>query len=226
MWITRFLTSSIGKKWIMSLTGLFLILFLVIHLIGNLAIFAGDAGQSFNIYADFMVNNPLIKVVGISLYAFIVIHAVQGVLLWMTNKKAKGQGYEKKDTKGSWASKNMALLGILILAFLFIHMGDFWWKMKFGGAGATSLVDYGSGDINNLYERIIISFQKPWIVVAYVLGLLGLSFHLWHGFQSAFQTLGLNHKKYTPIIGGLGKAYSILVPLAFASMPIYIFFFH
>ncbi len=225
MWITRFLTSSIGKKWVMSLTGLFLIVFLLVHLSGNLSIFYPDAGKTFNIYADFMANNPIIGTIGFGLYAMILIHAIQGVLLSLKNKKAKGQAYAKRDTQGSWASKNMALLGILILAFLFIHMGDFWWKVKWAADSPIVAVDYGNGEIGNLYERVVISFSKPWIVISYIVGLIGLAFHLWHGFESAFQTLGLNHKKYTPLISGLGKLYSILIPLGYATMPLYILFF-
>ncbi len=224
MWITRFLTSSIGQKWVMSLTGLFLITFLIVHLLGNLAIFAGDNGQAFNVYADFMVHNPLIKAVSFGLYAFILIHAIQGILIAIQNRKAGGKAYAKKDTQGSWASKNMALLGILVLAFLFIHMGDFWFKAKFGGDNAIAAVNYGNGDIKDLYSQVAISFSKLWIVIAYLIGLLALAFHLLHGFQSAFQTLGLNHSKYNPIIRGIGIAYGILVPLGFAALPVYVYF--
>lgn len=223
MWITRFLTSSIGQKLIMSLTGLFLIIFLLVHLLGNLAILTDDGGQSFNVYADFMIHNPLIKTVSYSLYAFILIHAVQGVMIALKNKRAKGQNYKKKNTSGSWASQNMALLGILVLAFLFLHMGDFWLKAKFGAGGGVSMIDYGDGSIKDLYKRVTISFANPLIVIGYLVGLLALAFHLWHGFASAFQTLGLNHKKYTPLISAIGKIYSVLVPLGFAVLPIYIY---
>jgi len=207
----------------MALTGLFLITFLIVHLAGNLAILAGDGGQAFNVYADFMVHNPLIKTVSFGLYAFIIIHAIQGILIALKNRKANGKAYAKKDTKGSWASKNMALLGILVLAFLFIHMGDFWFKAKFGGEGAIAAVDYGNGNIKDLYSRVVISFDQLWIVIAYLIGLLALAFHLLHGFQSAFQTLGLNHHKYNPLIRGIGIAYGILVPLGYAVLPVYVY---
>ena len=143
------------------------------------------------------------------------------------NKAAKGgkylvNSYENK----TWASSNMALLGILIFAFLCIHMGDFWFKMKFTNQLDT-VSDYAGFEsiaIKDLYGRVTLAYKQWWIVLIYLLGLLALSFHLLHGFASAFQTLGINHKKYTPMIKGLGVAYSILVPLLFAIIPLYIYF--
>jgi succinate dehydrogenase / fumarate reductase cytochrome b subunit len=118
----------------------------------------------------------------------------------------------------------MFILGLLILAFLLLHMGDFWVKMKWG---QLPTVQYAGMDheIYNLYWRVNIAFQQPWIVIVYLLGVLALAFHLWHGFQSAFQTLGINHNKYTPLIHGIGKAYSIIIPLGFAILPVYYYFF-
>jgi len=225
-WITTFFSSSIGRKLIMSLTGLFLILFLVIHLIGNLQLIKNDGGEAFNTYAAFMVGNPLIKTVSIGLYFFIILHAILGLFIWKQNKDAKGSGYAVQNSqKTSWASKNMALLGTLILAFLFIHMGDFWYKMKF--TDQLPLVNYEGLDepVRDLYSRVSFAFSELWIVIVYVIGMLVLSFHLWHGFQSAFQTIGWNHKKYTPIIKGLGKIYSIAIPFGFIIIPIYHYFF-
>src|SRR4030095_2392173 len=140
-WITRFLTSSIGQKLIMSLTGIFLILFLIVHLVGNLQLLADDGGESFNIYAAFMSENPFIRVISIGFYAFIFLHSIQGIALALTNKKAKGSNYAKGKPEGaSWAAKNMALLGILVFAFLCLHMGDFWVKMRF--TDQLALVNY------------------------------------------------------------------------------------
>jgi succinate dehydrogenase / fumarate reductase, cytochrome b subunit len=225
-WITNFFGSSIGRKLLMSLTGLFLILFLVIHLIGNLQLLANDGGESFNVYAKFMTSNPLIKTVSYGLYFFILLHSVVGLMLWWNNRQAKGQTYavSNKNPKVSWASKNMALLGTFILAFICIHMGDFWFKMKSGVLG-TQTYDATQGPIADLYGRVAEAYTNPVIIAFYVLGMFVLSFHLWHGFQSAFQTLGINHKKYTPLIQGLGKAYAILIPLAFAIIPLYFYFF-
>lgn len=218
-WITHFLTSSIGKKLIMSLTGLFLILFLVIHLIGNLQLLFPDNGQTFNLYAHTMTTNPFIKTVSWGLYFFILLHAVQGLLLAIKNKKSKGKKYAvNTNQNASWASKNMALLGILILAFILIHMGDFWFAMKY--TDTLQMVTYDGIQVKDLHAKVMITFSQPIFVIGYIVGMIAMAFHLWHGFQSAFQTLGLNHKKYTPIIRGIGKFYAIVIPTAFAIIPI------
>ena len=224
-WLINFLTSSIGRKLIMSLTGLFLIVFLVVHLIGNLQLLANDGGESFNAYAYFMTHNPLIKTVSYGLYFFILLHAFLGLIIWSKNKAAKGSTYAvRSNAKASWASKNMALLGTLVLAFIFIHMGDFWFKMKFTDQLAMVSVSGLDYQVKDLYAQVAHTFSNPLMVAAYLVGLLTLAFHLWHGFQSAFQTLGLNHKKYTPLIKTVGKVYSVLIPLLYAVIPLYYFF--
>jgi succinate dehydrogenase / fumarate reductase, cytochrome b subunit len=226
-WLTHYLTSSIGRKLTMSLTGLFLILFLIVHLVGNLQLLKGDEGEAFNKYSYFMTHNPLIKTISYGLYFFIIVHTIQGLALYFANRKAKGQTYAVKTTPPgvSWASSNMALLGTLILFFLIIHMGDFWAKMKMHELSMQTYPNFAEGEpIANLYERVAEAFRNPIIVVSYVIGQLVLFFHLSHGFQSAFQTLGINHQKYTPFIKGLGKGYAIIVSLGFALIPIIYFF--
>ena len=222
-WLVTFFGSGIGKKLLMSLTGLFLILFLVVHLIGNLQLLNDDQGMSFNVYARFMTTNPLIKTIGYGNYFFILLHAFVGISLALYNRRAKGQKYAVSNPMNtSWASKNMAILGTLILAFILIHMGDFWLKMKLG---QLPMVTYPGieGEMKDLYFRVAEAFKNPLLVGAYVLGMIVLAFHLFHGFQSAFQTLGINHKKYTPAIKSIGIGYSILIPLGFAIIPIYHF---
>lgn len=217
-WIIEFFTSSIGRKLIMSLTGLFLILFLIVHLVGNLQLLKGDEGMAFNQYAYFMTSNPLIKTISYGLYFFIILHTIVGLYLWNKNRKSKGiKNAVSTGANSTWASKNMALLGTLIFAFLLIHMGDFWLKMKLN---QTPMVTYDGQSYKDLYALVVITFEKPLFVIAYIIGMVVLAFHLWHGFQSAFQTLGLNHKKYTPIIQALGKIYAIVVPLGFVIIPI------
>jgi succinate dehydrogenase / fumarate reductase cytochrome b subunit len=222
-WLMTFFGSSIGKKLLMSLTGLFLILFLLVHLAGNLQLLKDDGGMSFNVYAKLMTTNPLIKVIAYGNYFFIILHVFVGISLALYNRSAKGQKYAVSNSnKTSWASKNMALLGTLILAFILIHMGDFWLKMKMG---QLPMVTYPGveGEIKDLYFRVSEAFKEPLLVGAYVVGMIVLAFHLHHGFQSAFQTLGINHKKYTPIIKTIGVAYAILIPLGFAIIPIWHF---
>ncbi len=228
-WFIQFLTSSIGRKLIMSLTGLFLILFLPVHLVGNLQLLMNDGGEAFNVYADMMGHNAFIQFTAKGLYFFILLHAVQGVIIYMKNKNASGQKYAKStNANATWASKNMIWLGLLLLIFIFIHMGDFWFAMKFQEWDQAELgremiaynIEGQSVELKNLYAKVNYSFTNPLIVGVYVLSMVGLMFHLLHGFASAFQTLGLNHKKYTPAIELLGKLYSIIIPLAFAIIPI------
>ena len=226
-WITNFLTSSIGRKLIMSLTGLFLIQFLLVHLVGNLQLLIDDNGEAFNIYANFMTTNPVIKTVSYLLYAGILLHAIQGLLLWKQNSGSRSTRYAvSKNPNVGFSSKYMGWLGTIILVFLILHLWQFWLKMKMG---VVADITIGSGanayDVKNLYGLVAEAFSNPIYVVAYVIGMFVIGLHLWHGFQSSFQTLGLNHKKYTPLIKGLGMVYSILVPLGFAIIPIYYYFF-
>jgi len=224
-WLTNFFTSSIGRKLIMSLTGLFLISFLLVHLLGNLQLLANDGGEAFNAYAYFMTTNPLIKTISYGLYFFILLHAILGFIIWSKNKAAKGGKYAvRSNANVTWASRNMALLGTLILAFIFLHMGDFWFKMKFTDQLAMVNVAGVDAPVKDLYAQVAHTFANPYMVAAYIVGLLALAYHLWHGFQSAFQTLGINHKKYTPIIHAIGKIFSVVVPLAYAIIPLYYFF--
>jgi succinate dehydrogenase / fumarate reductase cytochrome b subunit len=224
-WLKRFFTSSLGKKLVMSLTGIFLILFLLVHLTGNLQLLADDGGKSFNIYARFMSQNPFIRVISIGLYLFIILHSIQGIVLWAQNRKAKGMTYKGGNpNSASWASKNMALLGILLFAFLCLHMGDFWWKMRM--TDSLAMVTYPGQDeaVEDIYSRVNVAFQQWWLVLIYLLGVAALGFHLAHGFQSAFQTLGWNHRKYTPAIKALGWILAIGLPIGFALLPLYHYF--
>jgi succinate dehydrogenase / fumarate reductase cytochrome b subunit len=224
-WFSNFLTSSIGRKLLMSLTGIFLILFLLVHLVGNLLLLAGDGGESFNLYAYFMTHNPLIKTVSYGLYFFILLHTVQGILLWTKNRAARGpRGYAVKVTRtvetSAFASKNMAWLGIIIFLFILMHMYQFWLQMKMD---ALPYQTYDGQDVKDLYYIVSLTYENPVFVIIYVVSMVVIAIHLWHGFQSAFQTLGLNHKKYTPLIRTVGKLYAILVPLGFALIPILMF---
>ncbi len=220
MWVLNFLTSSLGKKLIMSLTGLFLIVFLLVHLVGNLQLLISDGGVTFNIYAHFMVTNPVIKTLSYGLYTFILLHIVQGIVIWLSNKGAKQSKYAVPSKNTSWASKNMANLGIIITVFLFIHLWQFWLKNKLG---VIPPVIIEGQEYKDFYVIVNNAYQNIFYVVFYVLSMVVIGLHLSHGFQSAFQTLGLNHKKYTPIIKGLGTGYSILVPLLFAIIPIWLY---
>jgi len=224
-WIIEFLTSSIGKKLIMSLTGLFLISFLIIHLLGNLQLLIPDDGKAFNIYAHFMSTNPMIKVISIGLYSGILLHAIQGILIALQNRKTKGSKYAVNTyANGTWMSKNMALLGTFILFFLCVHMGDFWFKVKF--TDSLPMLTYPEIDyeVKDVYTRVEAAFNNIWLVIIYLIGLVALALHLMHGFQSAFTSLGLQHKKYTPIIKITGILFSVGIASLYALLPLYMFF--
>ena len=227
-WFTNFISSSIGQKLIMSLTGLFLVTFLVVHLIGNLQLLINDEGQTFNLYGEFMTTNPLIKTVSYGLYAFILLHAFQGWWLWKRNRDARGNSrYAVNATRAASTNagmaKNMAILGTIIFVFLIIHMGQFWFKMKIGD---LPMVTYDGVEVSNLYAPVKAAFTNIWFVLFYVFSMVIIGMHLKHGFQSAFQTLGLNHPKYNGLISTVGTLYSILVPLGFAIIPIVFYVNH
>jgi len=211
--------SSLAKKYWMSLTGLFLILFLVVHLAGNLQLIFGDQ-QAFNEYTEFMVTFPLIKITSYLLYASILLHVIDGFLLARQNRAARPVKYAKNNASAnsSWASRSMALLGTITLIFLIIHMKSFWFEMKFG----TMPVD--ENGLKDMWTITVSAFQQWWYTAFYVLAMIFLGFHLSHGFQSAFQTLGINHPKYTPAIKMIGAIYSIIIPALFAIIPIYVYF--
>jgi succinate dehydrogenase / fumarate reductase cytochrome b subunit len=303
---SAFLKSSIAKKYWMALTGLFLCLFLVGHLLGNLQLLAGrttEAALQFNKYALFMTSNPAVKVLSYLTYISILFHAIDGIALAIQNKKARPVNYAYKNdsVSSSFSSRNMAVLGTLVLVFIATHMVNFWAKMHFdkkmplqtisaenmgqkidfyistnnGLAGndpflgkfiPATAVDgkYYFVEGNSIYlnrefkdvndgnkvkkekikiaegykdlHKITIEFFKSQgklfgaipnegllFTIFYVFSMAVLGFHLWHGFQSAFQSLGINNR-FTPAIQLFGKAFSVLVPLLFAIIPVYIHF--
>ena len=209
----------------MSLTGLFLMLFLVIHLLGNLQLLADDGGEAFNTYAFFMTHNPLIKFISYSLYAFILWHAVQGIRLWQSNKVARGTArYAVSHSRPEErSSRNMAWLGIVILVFIVLHMYQFWLQMKLGKLPPVEVEAY-SHPVQDLYKPVAEAFTNLGYVIFYVVSMVVIGFHLWHGFWSSFQTLGLNHRRYTPLIKAVGYIYSIGVPAGFALIPLWMYF--
>ena len=221
-WVSNFLTSSIGKKLIMSLTGIFLILFITVHLAGNLQLLIPDDGVAFNLYAKMMTSNPVIQTIAYGNYFFILLHSIQGIFLWRQNSAARNSKYavkkvSAKSTSG-FASTNMGWLGTVIFIFILIHLYQFWLQMKLD---TVPYVTIDGEQIKNLYVIVTAAFTNPLYSIFYIVSMIVLAVHLWHGFQSSFQTLGLNHKKYTPFIQGLGKVYAVVVPLGFAIIPLY-----
>lgn len=218
-WVTKTLSSTLGRKLLMALTGLFLILFLVVHLIGNLQLLFPDNGESFNLYAHSMANNPLIRIVSIGNFAFIIIHVIYSILLTKLNKKSRPIGYAESaaSTNSTWSSRNMGILGTVILIFLLVHLKGFYYEIKFG---EMPLIDYAGETYKNVFAIVAAAYSNVLYVAFYVICMGFLAFHLSHGFASAFQTLGLNHVKYSPLIQKVGIGFSIIVPLLFALIPI------
>ncbi len=211
-------TSSIGKKFTMALTGLFLIIFLIVHAGVNASVFLNDNGATFNTIARFMSHNWILRFLEVGLFVGLILHMVQGLMLWAQNRAARPVAYHtnKPQMNSTWYSRSMGILGTLLLLFLIMHISHF-----FVG---TKVALYGGDQPHNLYEEMKLVFGEWYIVVLYMIGLIALFWHLLHGFQSAFQTFGLNHKKYSPIIKTAGAAYSIIICVLFALMPLAFYF--
>lgn len=211
----RFFGSSVTKKLVMALAGLFLITFLIVHLTINLFLLSDDP-DPFNKAAHFMASNPLIKIFEVVLMGGFLIHIIWGVILQIQNWMARPKRYKVTyPSQTSFFSKYMIYLGIIILIFLFLHFLNFYF-VKLG------LVE---GDHENFYGMVYDLFKIPVYLVIYLVSFIILAFHLHHGFQSAFQTLGLSHKKYTPVIKAIGLIYSLVVPAGFSLIAIIIYFF-
>ena len=222
-------TSSIGKKFIMALTGIFLIVFLIVHCSINSMIFFNDGGETFNHWGHFMGSNLLIRTAEVGLFIFLLMHIIQGLTLWSQNRKARPVRYAvvTSSSNSRWYSKSMGLLGSLILIFLVLHLYHFWTPSRFGGMAGIKPLDevnldvYNNEAVHNLYAEMKLVFENNLLIVlVYILGVISLCWHLLHGFQSAFQTFGVNHKRYTPIIKGAGVVYSVVICLMFALMPL------
>jgi succinate dehydrogenase / fumarate reductase cytochrome b subunit len=212
-------TSSVGKKLVMGFTGIFLVLFLIVHVGLNACIWAMDNGAMFNKAAHFMGANVVPRILEIGLFAGFFLHIIQGYLLELQNRKARGTAYAVSyGNKGSkWYSRSMALLGTLLLLFLILHIKHFWVPSRITGLEPV-MID--GKEYHNLYGEMLVVFENPVIVVVYVIGCISLAYHLAHGFQSAFRTIGINNPKYTTLLESVGYGFSIIVPLAFAMMPI------
>jgi len=222
MWKQLF-TSSIGKKITMALTGIFLIVFLVVHCYVNANVFFSNGEENFNRAAHFMGSNILIRIMEIGLFAGFILHIAQGYMLTIGNQGKRSSKYAVTagNKTSTWYSRSMALLGTLILLFLIIHLVHFWVPSRFGG---LTDVTYDGHIYHNLYGKMKDIFSQEWVLVVYLLGCFSLAWHLLHGFQSAFQTMGWNHKKYSSLIQSMGVGFSVIVPLVFALMPLFLYF--
>lgn len=213
-WKQRF-TSSVGKKLVMAFTGLFLILFLIVHMYLNAQIFLPDGKEKFLAGAHFMGTNPLTRILEIGLVLGFALHIIQGLMLWAQNNKKRSAGryaVNAGNATSKWYSRSMGLLGTLVLLFLIMHTAHFWIPNRAN--------QFMTGEEIDLYDKMALVFENPIVVALYVLGCASLCFHLVHGFYSAFQTLGMGTSRYKQMISNVGIAFSIIVCLVFALMPI------
>ena len=216
--------SSLGKKYLMGLTGLFLISFLVVHCFINAMVFFDASGSLFNEYAHFMGTNILIRIAEVGLFAGLLLHIVDGLTLYFQNRAARPQkyAYTVHAESVSWYSRSMAILGTLLLIFLIMHLYHFWLKSRFLGLPE---VDHPQFKVKmlDLYSEMKVVFSYLPAVIIYVLAQFALGYHLLHGFWSAFQSLGLNHTKYNKAIHTAGTVFAVAIPFIFALMPIVIY---
>jgi succinate dehydrogenase / fumarate reductase cytochrome b subunit len=200
----------------MSLTGLFLCIFLLEHVIGNLLILKNDAGSSYDAFSEFMAGNPIIRTIELVLFGSLFLHAFSGISVWLKNRRARPIKYEayKLGETTQLASRIMMTSAIFVVLFLVVHLNAFFIKMRFGG-------EHVSG-----YQLVREEFSHTWFSLFYLFSFILIAFHLYHGFQSAFQTLGLKTKKYSGIIEAIAVLFWLVIPLGFAVIPVYFLFFH
>lgn len=250
------LKSSLAKKYWMAATGLFLCLFLVGHLAGNIQLLVGgyEGRLAFNEYSVFMTTNIAVIILSYLTYFSIIFHALDGLVISINNRKARPQSYvyNKPSRNSIWSSRNMGFLGTLILAFIIFHMWDFWYRYKFGSLphmtsqDGTAFVlkngeEVANGTVENgmvlnaagkamgpvmkdLHTAVVEAFQQPWVVILYVIGMIALALHLYHGVQAAFQSLGLKTPVTRRPIYIFGKIFAIVISIGFAIIPVYVYF--
>lgn len=214
----NYFTSSVGKKQIMALTGAGLVGFTLTHLLGNLLILVGP--DAFNKYAYTLTSNPLIYVAEAGLLGMFLLHILLAIVLRLQNMGARPKGYYVKNRTGrgeTIASATMPYTGVILLIFVIIHLLNF----KFGSEYLTTV---GGVEMRDLYRTVVEYFANPLYVAWYVFAMIAFGLHTSHGFQSMFQSWGLNHPKYTPTIQALSLAYGIFVAAGFSSLAIFCHF--
>ena len=219
--LSRFFSSSVGTKLLIGITGLLLVAYMVLHLVGNVLIFLGR--DIFNEYSHFLISNPLIIPIEIALLLVFVLHIVKAIMMWRANKAARPVGYEKKERAGrtsrkGLASSTMIASGLLLLLFVIVHVKQF----KFG----TFYLALGSDSVRDLYRTEIEVFRNPLWVAFYVIGTSIVGLHIRHGFASAMQSLGIDHPRYTRHLTTLSLVFAILIGGGLALIPIWVYFTH
>lgn len=219
--LSRVFSSSVGTKLLIGLTGLALFAYMVLHLVGNAIVFFGP--EAFNEYSHLLISNPLIVPIEIGLLLVFLLHIYKTVTMWARNKAARPIGYQKKELAGhtsrkSLASSTMIGSGAIVLLFVIVHVKQF----KFG----SFYLVQGSDAVRDLYRTEVEVFRQPLWVLFYVIATLIVGLHLRHGVASGFQSLGLDHPRYTRRITAVGIAFALLIGLGLATIPIWVYFTH
>lgn len=213
------------KKSIIALSGLFLCLFLIVHLSANSILLLPEetARGLYNSYSTTLRESPLIKVVAYVLYLSIILHVVYALLITLKNRRAKPKGYLVNNFKenSSWTSQNMGLLGIILLLFIVVHLANFWARIKLGLGEEVGLDANGHVDV---YQVTYGLFQNFYYVLFYTLLMIPLGLHLNHGLKSAFKTLGFYHKKGLRIVATISLIYAAIMAIGFGIIPTIVFF--
>ena len=218
--------TSVGRKNLMAVTGLFIVFFLVIHLVGNLLLIIPDSffpiefwgnvanqHDMYNAYSHFLVHFWPITLVAWVLYLAIALHILDALIITYNNWKAQGEKYQVTDNSTStWISRNMGLLGTVIGIFIVIHMAQFWLQYKVLGTE------------HDLYNLVVATFKQEWVVILYEIGIIALGFHLVHGIESAHRSLGIYPKKVMRVIKYIALCFGILMAVLYAIIPIIIYF--
>ena len=222
--MSSFMNASIGRKVFMSITGLFLIVFLCVHLTLNLFLTFDETGNLFNLAAHFMATNPLIKIMEPVLALGFIIHIIWSGWITLTNMKARPQSYNSGDKLLSWwaPSKNMFILGGMVLVFLVLHLMHFYVKMKFTGDPLLEEVTVNGVQMHNAYKLVSDLFiNYPLYDLFYVAGAILVGLHISHGFWSAFQTIGLSNSVWMKRLKFLAYFFAIVIAAGFAYIPLF-----
>jgi succinate dehydrogenase / fumarate reductase, cytochrome b subunit len=227
--MSSFFKSSIGQKFLMSITGLFLILFLAVHLTANLFLLAGS--DMYNIATHFMNTNPIIQIMQPVLAIGFLIHILYASLLTLQNMKARPEKYSKVDQgkSSSWSARNMYILGALVLSFLVMHLINFFWKMKFSGSDLLAEVNVEGTMMENGYALVTGLFMDAdfglLYSLVYILGAIFLGLHLQHAFWSAFQTIGWSNIVWRKRLEVIGNIFALIIACGFAIIPLFFLIF-
>ena len=214
-------TSTVGRKILNGLTGLLLCIYILVHMAANTLIICNPT--AFNLYAHFLMSlGALLIVIEILLLAVFVLHALTAITVWWSKQKARPDKYKKVTGAGGASRKTFSSItmiygGVIMIVFLVWHVAT----MKYG---SHAVFVHNGKEMIDLYHTVVEQFTQGWVVIFYEIVMITVGFHLWHGFWSAFQSLGMNHPKYTPIINAVGYVFAIVIAAGFLAVPPYIYF--